>query len=116
EGTIAFAGKGIDVKPEANFRSKFEQATGKKELHLEREPTNADVVRMKHFENFLESVRSRKQPLYDADFGYRVTTAIQLGVQSYRESRMMLFDAKAERLISHAPRRPGFEGTGEEYV
>jgi predicted dehydrogenase len=116
EGTITFGGKGIDVKPEANFRSKFEKATGKKELHLEREPTNADVVRMKHFENFLESVRSRKQPVYDADFGYRVTTAIQLGVDSYRESRMMIFDAKAERLVSHAPKRPGYEGTGEEYV
>jgi hypothetical protein len=116
EGTVAFAGKGIDVKPEPNFRSKFEKATGKKELHLEREPTDANVVRMKHFENFLESVRSRKQPVFDADFGYRVTTAIQLGVQSYRESRMMIFDGQGERVVSHAPKRPGYEGTGEEYV
>ena len=41
EGTISFAGKGIDVKPEPNFRSKFEKRHGEKELHLEREPTDA---------------------------------------------------------------------------
>ena len=116
EGTITFAGKGIDIKPEPNFRSKFESATGKKELHLEREPFDAMAVRMKHFENFLESIRSRKQPRFDAEFAYRVDAAIHLGVDSYRESRMMVFDGKAERVVSHAPKRPGYEGTGEEYV
>jgi hypothetical protein len=73
-------------------------------------------VRMNHFENFLESVRSRKQPNFDADFAYRVDTAIHVGVESYREGRMMIFDNKAERVVSHAPKRPGYEGTGEKYV
>jgi hypothetical protein len=44
-----------------------------------------------------------------------VTTAIQLGVESYRQSRMMLCDPKSERVVAHAPKRDGYEGTGDNY-
>jgi len=115
EATITFGSKGIDVRPEPLFRDKFEKATGAKELHLERGSTQDAAFRMAHFVNFLDAVRSRKQPIFDADLGYRVSTAIQLGVDSYRESRMMLFDPKGERVVAHAPKRPAFEGTGENY-
>jgi predicted dehydrogenase len=115
EATITFGSKGIDVRPEPLFRSKFEKATGAKELHLERDSALDAAFRMAHIVNFLDSVRSRKQPHYDADLGYRVTAAIQLGVDSYRESRMMLFDPHSERVTAHAPKRPGYEGTGENY-
>jgi hypothetical protein len=47
--------------------------------------------------NFLDSVHSRKQPVFDVDLGYRVTTAIQLGVASYRQCRMMPFDPPGSR-------------------
>jgi hypothetical protein len=29
---------------------------------------------------------------------------------------MMIFDAKAERVVSHGPGRVGYEGDGQEYV
>jgi predicted dehydrogenase len=115
EATVTFNSKGIDVRPEALFRSKFEKATGAKELHLQQDGTDDAAIRMAHVVNFLDSVRSRKPPAFDADLGYRVTTAIQLGVESYRQSRMMLFDPRSERVVAHAPKRDGYEGTGENY-
>ncbi|MEO7650416.1 MAG: Gfo/Idh/MocA family oxidoreductase [Bryobacteraceae bacterium] len=115
EATISFASGAIEIKPERIFRSKFEKATGKKELRLEREPKDDKSIRMAHFENFFLSMRTRKQPVLDADFGYRVMTAIKLGVDSYRESRMMAFDPRSERVVNHSPKRPGYDGTGENY-
>jgi hypothetical protein len=70
---------------------------------------------MAHMENFLDSVRSRKQPVFDADFGYKVMTAIKLGVDSYRRGEMMAFDAQSERVVKRPADRPGYEGTGENY-
>jgi predicted dehydrogenase len=116
EASITFARDGIEVKPEPLYKAKFQSATGKPELKLTREPNDYEVIRMHHFKNFLDSMRSRRQPVFDADFGYRVMTAIKLAVDSYRESRMMAFDPRTERILEHAPRRPGYEGTGENYV
>jgi predicted dehydrogenase len=115
EATISFGKTGIDVHPEPIFRTKFEQATNQKELHLEPEPMPTDDVRMLHMKNFFSSVRSRQQPALDADLGYKVMTAIKLGVDSYRQSRMMLFDPQTEQAVQQASARPGYEGTGENY-
>jgi predicted dehydrogenase len=115
EGTIEFVAGAIEVKPEAKFRAKFEKATGKSVLRLEAHPSVNLEVRMAHMENFLDSVRSRKQPVFDADFGYKVMTAIKLGVDSYRRGEMMAFDAQSERVVKRPADRPGYEGTGENY-
>ena len=101
--------------PESPFKTKFEKATGKSSLRIEADPSENLAVRMAHMENFLTSVRSRQQPVFDADFGYRVMTAIKLGVDSYRRGEMMGFDAKSERVVAGNPNRPGYEGTGENY-
>ena len=71
---------------------------------------------MKHFENFLECVRSRKQPRLRCRIRISRGSRDSPRRHSYRESRMMVFDGKMERVVSHAPKRPGYEGTGEEYV
>lgn len=115
EATISFVKDAIEVKPEPLFKTKFQSATGKPELRLSREPNDYEAIRMVHFRNFLESMRSRRQPVFDATFGYQVMTAIKLGCDSYRESRMMAFDPRSERVVERAPRRPGYEGTGENY-
>ena len=39
-------------------------------------------------------------------------TAIKLGVDSYREGKMMLWDPVAERRIDEAPARKEYEGDG----
>jgi hypothetical protein len=66
-------------------------------------------------ENFLDCMKSRAKPVFDAEFGYQVMTAIKLGVDSYRQSRLMAFDPRTRLVIGEAPPRPGFEGTGENY-
>ena len=115
EATIEFVNGAIEVVPESQFRTKFEKATGKPSLRIEATPSANLEVRMAHMENFLAAVRSRTQPVFDADFGYRVMTAIKLGVDSYRRGEMMGFDAASERVVAGAANRPGYEGTGENY-
>ena len=115
EGTIVFVNGAIEVRPEAPFRAKFEKATGKKELRIEATPSGNLEVRMAHMENFLASVRSRKQPVFDAHFGYQVMTAIKLGVDSYRRGEIMGFDASSEQVTHGRANRPGYEGSGENY-
>jgi predicted dehydrogenase len=115
EALITFVKGGVKVTPDPLFRKKFEKATGKPELTLLREPTDPDEIRMIHLKDFLSAVRSRKQPVYDVSLGYRVMTAICLGVQSYRQGRMMIFDPARETLLDKAPPRPGYEGAGVNY-
>ncbi|MBI3694587.1 MAG: Gfo/Idh/MocA family oxidoreductase, partial [Acidobacteria bacterium] len=110
DGSIQFLPNQILVTPERQFRKKFADATGKDELTIEVEKQNIGEL---HMENFLASVRSRQQPVFNAAFGYRVMAAIKLGVDSYRQNKLMAFDPKSEKVIKTAPKRPGYEGTGK---
>jgi hypothetical protein len=49
----------------------------------------------------------------NARFGYQLMTAIKLGVDSYRQGRVMMFDTAAERLTEKAMVRPAYEGDGK---
>ena len=46
----------------------------------------------------------------DPDFGHQVMTAIKLGVDSYREGKVMSFDAKSGKLTDRPAPRPAYEG------
>ena len=109
EASIQFLPGHILVAPERPFRKKFEDSTGQKELKIE---VDKHDIGERHLEDFLASVRSRKQPVFDAAFGYRAMTAIKLGVDSYRQNRLLAFDPRTEKVIRNAPKRPGYEGTG----
>ena len=41
--------------------------------------------------------------------------AIKLGVDSYREGKMMAFDPATEQVIEPPPPRGGYEGDGKNY-
>ena len=71
--------------------------------------------RINHARNFFDCMRSRKQPVLHADFGYQVMTVIKLAADSYRQRRMLAFDARTEKIVSEAPPRSGYEGPGENY-
>ncbi len=88
EATMYFEGPGLVIRPEDEFRDK------RQELSVPQEP------RADHMTNFLDCVRSRKTPHLDADTGYKIMTAIDLGVRAYRENRVMEFDPEHERLKS----------------
>ncbi len=53
-------------------------------------------------ERFLEAVRTRGKPVFDGELGYITQVAIVMAVRSWREDRVMLFDARTEKLVSAA--------------
>lgn len=112
EGTIQFVPGGLAVFPEHQFRKKFEAATGAPEVLIPVERRDMDDD---HTSNFLDCVRSRKDPVFDADMGYKVMTAIDLGVKSYRQNKVMAFDTQRELVLDEAHDRPSYEGSGKNY-
>lgn len=112
EGTIQFVPGGLAVFPEHQFRKKFEAATGAPEVLIPVERRDMDDD---HTSNFLDCVRSRKDPVFDADMGYKVMTAIDLGVKSYRQNKVMSFDTRRELVLDEAHDRPSYEGSGKNY-
>ena len=53
-------------------------------------------------ENWLDCMRSRESPVYNALRGYQVMVGIALGVESYRKGRLMAFDPE-RRVVLPAP-------------
>jgi len=52
-----------------------------------------------HAANFLECLRTRKQPTCDVEIGHRSTSCCLLANVSYRTKEKLAWDAKAEKLI-----------------
>jgi len=87
EATIHFESPGLVVRPEKPF------AEGRETLKIRRRP------RENHMSNFIKCVRTREKPHLDAQTAYAAMVAIALGVKSYREKKVMLFDHEKEELI-----------------
>jgi len=54
---------------------------------------------LKHWENFLECIRTRETPLSSAQFGYHVQTAFCMGMMSFLKDRVARFDCAKERML-----------------
>ena len=80
---------------EPPFAKEFAAKHGSDQITIQGVGNEGD---QKHVDNFLECVRSRQQPNCHADMGYKVMTAIDLSVRSYREGKMFFYDAKRERV------------------
>jgi hypothetical protein len=50
------------------------------------------LVLFDHWRGFLKGVRTRRKPIHDETFGYRVMVAIAMGVKSYRSGKALGFD------------------------
>lgn len=50
-------------------------------------------------ENFLRCVHTRQRPVLDGRLGYMVQVAVVMAVQSYRQNKVMFFDAKTGRVL-----------------
>ncbi|HET6452855.1 MAG TPA: Gfo/Idh/MocA family oxidoreductase [Armatimonadota bacterium] len=87
EATMYFESPGIVIRPEDEFKDQ------RQEVKVALEP------RLSHMDNFLDCVRTRNKPHLDADTAYRIMVAIALGVQSYREERIMRFDPEREKVV-----------------
>ena len=103
----------VRARPERLFASEFRDQTGSDIAEVQVNNLDQQTARMSHMLDFLRCVRSREKPIFDAHLGYQVMVAIQLGVESYREGRMMGFDPETETVLSEpAIRSRGFEGDG----
>jgi len=86
------------VVAEDEFKGWFKERHGAEEIRLPSKP------RMEHMDNFLHCVRAREKPHGDAETAYRAMVGIKLGVDSYRQDRVMFFDPNTERQVSSHPR------------
>jgi predicted dehydrogenase len=89
----------IILRPERStiddaYKAKF----GDSEKIIPVERTNMDAA---HMTNFLDCMRSRKQPTLDAETAAHTLVLVQMAVQSYREGRVLYFDEKTWKV---APR------------
>ena len=57
-----------------------------------------------HMANFLDCIRSRAKPNLDADTGYHAQVIITMGVQSYRESKVLFWDPRSEKVVYEPPK------------
>jgi predicted dehydrogenase len=86
------------VKAERTFLEEFRQANdGQTEVTIEPEPGPGLT------DDWLDAMRSRQPPVYNALRGYQVMVAIALGVESYRKGKVMAFDPASRRPLD-APR------------
>jgi hypothetical protein len=86
------------VKAERQFAKEFREANeGKTEVMIDADagPTLGD--------NWLDCMRSREVPWYNALRGYQVMVAIAMGVESYRKGRVMAFDPARKAILPSAP-------------
>lgn len=103
----------VEARPERLYADEFRRRAGTDLLRVEVDNLDQQTARTAHMLDFLNCVSTRAQPIFDADFGYRVMVAIKLGVDSYRNGRIMCFDPQSERILSRPPpRHAGFEGDG----
>jgi predicted dehydrogenase len=88
------------IKAERQFQNKFKEANdGKTEVAIDPEESEDQA------DNWLNCMRTREKPVYDVLKGYQVMVAIKLGVESYRQGRVMAFDPAAKRVLKQPPAR-----------
>jgi predicted dehydrogenase len=90
----------MEIVPDAEYREEFRKKTGAETMKVEVQPFARGSH--PHMDNFLDCVRSRKEPNLPARLGYQAMAAIGMGVQSYRDSEVLFFDRKKER-VSNRP-------------
>ena len=55
--------------------------------------------RRDHMGNFLDAVRGEAAPACNVDLGCSTMVAIKMGVESYRQSKALLWDAESDRVV-----------------
>ncbi len=126
EATLFIESDGVVVVPEPPFQEGFlercreaglqgegvEYATRRRgmefqtmSLKIPKKKSELTTTEMLH-DDFFRCVRTREKPLEGALEGYQITVAVEMGVQSYFQNRMMYFDPEKQVLLDAAPPRP----------
>jgi predicted dehydrogenase len=88
----------IEIVPDQEYREEFSKKTGKETLKIDVQPVPRGGH--PHMDNFLECVRSRQEPNLPARLGYQAMAAIGMGVQAYRQSEVLFFDRRKEKVTN----------------
>jgi predicted dehydrogenase len=104
KGTITFSADSVTVSPEILLPDSLQGRPPQPPAKTYQTPAPGDAHRA-HMENFFSCVRSRKEPNLNAELGYRIMTAIRLGVDAYRERKAMVFDPKTQKVVERPPNR-----------
>jgi predicted dehydrogenase len=107
-GTIVVGAKSVQLYAEPVWEAKMPES--KRGMHAF-EIGPADLFQ-EHFNDFLDAVRARRQPMAGVDFSLQVTAPILLGMDSYRQSRMNNYDWRSRRVADRPVPRIGYEGNG----
>ena len=83
-----------EIKGERAFLDEFRAANDGKEVVTIDAEDSKDLA-----DDWIDCMRDRSEPVYNAMRGYQVMVAIKLGVDSYREGRVMAFDPKTRQMI-----------------
>lgn len=90
KATMFFGGGKVEIKPERAFSDEIEPedipVVGPGESHTE------------HEKNWFDGIRGKAALNCDIDLGLRVQTIVSLAEASYRQSKMMNFDAKTMKI------------------
>ena len=88
----------IEIVPDQEYREEFAKKTGKDAPKIDVQPVPRGGH--PHMDNFLECVRSRQEPNLPARLGYQAMAAIGMGVQAYRQSEVLFFDRRKEKVTN----------------
>ncbi len=73
----------------------------KASLEPEKHPGSGDP-RPAHIRNFLDCVKSRRQPVLHLELAHHVSTVAHLGNIAFRTGQKLVWDAAQERILNHA--------------
>ncbi|MGH9309294.1 MAG: Gfo/Idh/MocA family protein [Vicinamibacterales bacterium] len=90
----------MEIVPDQEYRDEFVKKAGGDTLKVEVQPFARGSH--PHMDNFLDCVRSRKEPNLPARLGYQAMAAIGMGVQAYRENDVLFFDRRREKVTNKA--------------
>ena len=88
----------IEIVPDQEYREEFTKKTGKDSLKIDVQPVPRGGH--PHMDNVLACVRSRQEPNLPARLGYQAMAAIGMGVQAYRQSEVLFFDRRREKVTN----------------
>jgi predicted dehydrogenase len=88
----------IEIVPDQEYRDEFTKKAGAETLKIDVQPVPRGGH--PHMDNFLACVRSRQEPNLPARLGYQAMAAIGMGVQAYRQSEVLFFDRRREKVTN----------------
>lgn len=98
-GTMIVDRLGFEIYPELKGRRNPDSDSTLPAFRMQRKEMHAEDATARHAKNFIESVRSRKQPAAPADVGHHSSNVAHLGNIAYRTGRKIRWDAEKERII-----------------